>query len=67
MLGFLLQWPTILTLAMFPFLVFMYVHLAHAEDAEARQAFGDAYDRYAARVSGWFPSLHRSKAGHGLT
>ena len=34
MLGFLLQWPTILTLTMFPFLVLMYVHLAHAEEAE---------------------------------
>src|SRR5262245_43890378 len=29
MLGFLLQWPTIPTLAMFPILVFMYVRLAH--------------------------------------
>lgn len=28
MLGFLLQWPTILTLAMFPVLVWMYVRLA---------------------------------------
>jgi len=67
MLGFLLQWPTILTLAMFPLLVFMYVHLAHAEEAEARQAFGDAYARYATRVPGWFPRLRRSEAGHGLT
>jgi len=73
MLGFLLQWPTILTLVMFPFLVLMYVHLAHAEEAEAeaeaeaRQAFGDTYARYAARVPGWFPSLRRSEAGHGLT
>jgi len=67
MLGFLLQWPTILTLVMFPFLVFMYVHLAHAEEAEARQAFGDAYARYAARVPGWFPRLRRLEAGHGLT
>jgi protein-S-isoprenylcysteine O-methyltransferase Ste14 len=67
MFGFLLQWPTILTLVMFPFLVFMYVHLAHAEEAEARQAFGDAYARYAARVPGWFPRLRRLEAGHGLT
>jgi len=67
MLGFLLQWPTILTLAMFPLLVFMYVHLAHAEEAAARQVFGDAYARYATRVPGWFPRLRRSEAGHGLT
>jgi methanethiol S-methyltransferase len=31
MFGFLLQWPTLLTLAMFPVLVAMYVHLAHSE------------------------------------
>jgi len=36
MFGFLLQWPTILTVAMFPVLVWMYVHLAHQEEREAR-------------------------------
>jgi protein-S-isoprenylcysteine O-methyltransferase Ste14 len=57
MFGFLLQWPTILTLVMFPVLVAMYVHLAHAEEAEARRDFGTAYDRYAAEVPAWFPRL----------
>ena len=39
--GFLLQWPTILTLAMFPVLVWMYVRLAIAEEREAeRQSHG---------------------------
>lgn len=66
MLGFLLQWPTILTLAMFPFLVLMYVRLARTEKAEARQAFGDGYVRYAAYVPGWFPRLQRAEAEHGL-
>jgi protein-S-isoprenylcysteine O-methyltransferase Ste14 len=61
MFGFLLQWPTILTLAMFPVLVAMYVHLAHTEEAEARMAFGAEYDRYAARVPAWIPRLHRPK------
>src|SRR5689334_255669 len=59
MLGFLLQWPTILTLAMFPILVAMYIHLAHSEEAEARRAFGAEYDRYAAVTPGWFPHLGR--------
>src|SRR3990170_3248634 len=31
MLGFLVQWPTLLTLAMFPVQVFMYVRLARRE------------------------------------
>ena len=57
MFGFLLQWPTILTLAMFPVLVAMYVHLAHVEEAEARRAFGADYDRYADDVPAWFPHL----------
>lgn len=34
---------------------------------EARQAFGDTYARYAARVLGWFPNLHRFEAGYGTT
>lgn len=33
--GFLLQWPTILTVPMFPILVVMYAHLARAEEREA--------------------------------
>jgi protein-S-isoprenylcysteine O-methyltransferase Ste14 len=57
MLGFLLQWPTILTLAMFPLLVTMYVHLARTEERDARSEFGEAYDRYAAVTPGWIPRL----------
>jgi protein-S-isoprenylcysteine O-methyltransferase Ste14 len=57
MFGFLLQWPTILTLAMFPVLVAMYVHLAHQEEREARAEFGEAYDRYAVVTPAWFPQL----------
>lgn len=59
MFGFLLQWPTILTLAMFPVLVAMYVHLAHTEEAEAHREFGAAYDRYAAEVPAWIPHPSR--------
>jgi protein-S-isoprenylcysteine O-methyltransferase Ste14 len=59
MFGFLLQWPTILTLAMFPVLTVMYVRLARTEEQDARAAFGDVYDRYAAAVPGFFPKLSR--------
>ncbi|MDT3706240.1 MAG: isoprenylcysteine carboxylmethyltransferase family protein [Thiobacillus sp.] len=55
MLGFLVQWPTILTLAMFPVLVFMYVRLARHEEREVAAEFGEAYARYAARVPAFFP------------
>ena len=57
MFGFLLQWPTILTLAMFPVLVWMYVRLARHEERELRTEFGQAYERYAAKTPAWFPSL----------
>ena len=57
MFGFLLQWPTLLTLAMFPVLVFMYVRLARTEEREAFAEFGAAYDRYKRDVPGFFPRL----------
>lgn len=62
MFGFLLQWPTILTLLMFPILVYMYVRLARREEAEAAKAFGDAYSRYAAETPAFVPTLGRRLA-----
>jgi len=55
MLGFLVQWPTLLTLAMFPVLVWMYARLARREEAEMRQAFGAEYAHYAAATPAFFP------------
>lgn len=57
MTGFLLQWPTIPTLAMFPVLVFMYVRLAHTEEREAHATFGHEWDAYAAQVPRWIPRI----------
>ena len=57
MFGFLLQWPTILTLLMFPVLVWMYVRLARSEERDARKQFGEDYDRYADQVPGFVPNL----------
>jgi protein-S-isoprenylcysteine O-methyltransferase Ste14 len=57
MLGFPVQWPTLLTLAMFPVLVWMFVRLARQEEQEARAQFGLDYDRYAASTPAWFPRL----------
>ncbi|MET4207375.1 isoprenylcysteine carboxylmethyltransferase family protein [Bradyrhizobium sp. LA2.1] len=64
MFGFLLQWPTILTLAMFPVLTVMYVKLARDEELEARTEFGEAYPTYAADVPAFIPRLGRL-FGHG--
>ena len=59
MFGFLLQWPTLLTLAMFPVLVFMYLKLARAEERETLESFGDSYREYMTRVPAFIPRLDR--------
>jgi methanethiol S-methyltransferase len=61
MLGFLLQWPTLPTLLMFPVLVLMYVRLARREEREARTEFGDAYSRYAAATPAFVPVWPRAE------
>jgi protein-S-isoprenylcysteine O-methyltransferase Ste14 len=63
MFGFLLQWPTLLTLAMFPVLVFMYARLARAEEREALAEFGPAYERYMRDVPAFIPRLGGREAG----
>jgi protein-S-isoprenylcysteine O-methyltransferase Ste14 len=55
MFGFLIQWPTILTLLMFPVLVFMYVRLARSEERQTEQDFGQDWRDYAARTPRFFP------------
>ncbi|WP_439328733.1 methyltransferase family protein [Aromatoleum evansii] len=61
MVGFLLQWPTIVTLAMFPVLVFMYLRLARREEREMAAEFGDTYARYGARTPAFWPQLGRGE------
>lgn len=55
MLGFLIQWPTIITLIMFPILVVMYIRLARREERESMAEFGEAYAVYAANTPAFFP------------
>ncbi len=63
MLGFLVQWPTLLTLAMFPVLVWMYARLARSEEADSRARFGAAYDRYAEQVPAFIPDFKATGNG----
>ena len=55
MLGFLLQWPTIPTLVMFPILIYMYVRLARREEQEVLAEFGEEYRRYMNSTPAFFP------------
>jgi protein-S-isoprenylcysteine O-methyltransferase Ste14 len=57
MLGFLFQWPTLITLVMFPILVTMYVNLARREEREVLEEFGEEYRRYAAATPAFVPKL----------
>jgi len=59
MVGFLLQWPTLVTLLMFPILVYMYVRLARKEEQEVRAEFGEDYARYAVRTPAFIPRLDK--------
>ncbi len=61
LLGFLLQWPTLLTLLMFPVLVIMYARLAKTEDQEMRQRFSAAFTAYAARTPRFLPSFWKQR------
>lgn len=59
MLGFLLQWPTLPTLLMFPVLVVMYVRLALKEEETIEAEFGDQYRRWAAVTPRFIPRLSK--------
>jgi protein-S-isoprenylcysteine O-methyltransferase Ste14 len=61
MLGFLLQWPTLITLIMFPILVYMYTRLARREELDVIAEFGDEYVRYANGTPAFLPRLGSSR------
>lgn len=63
MLGFLIQWPTLITLIMFPILVTMYIRLARREEREALAEFGEAYAHYATTTPAFFPRRPQPMAG----
>lgn len=61
--GFLFQWPTVLTVAMFPVLIVMYWRLALHEEREVEAELGEAYRIYAARVPRFVPRIHNIFGG----
>ena len=60
MFGFLLQWPTLVTLVMFPILVVVYARLARREERDMRAEFGDAWDAYATATPAFIPRMSRT-------
>ncbi|MEU0721797.1 isoprenylcysteine carboxylmethyltransferase family protein [Streptomyces lavendulocolor] len=59
MVGFLLMWPTLPTLVMFPVLVWIYRRLAIREETEVAARFGAAWTHYAATTPRFIPSPRR--------
>jgi len=59
MVGFLVQWPTIPTLIMFPILVAIYRRLAIGEEREVAARFPGAWHDYAAVTPRFLPSWRR--------
>ena len=61
--GFLLQWPTIITLIMAPILIFRYVKLAHDEEKEMISYFNKDYVNYKKNTPTFFPSIKEVTSG----
>ncbi|HNP35818.1 MAG TPA: isoprenylcysteine carboxylmethyltransferase family protein [Woeseiaceae bacterium] len=63
MFGFLLQWPTLPTVIMFPILVYIYVRLARREEQIAIDEFGDRYRDYMTVTPAFFPMWRNTSNG----
>jgi len=55
MMGFLLQWPTLITLTMFAIMVAVYVRLARRDERKSAARFGAAWVSYARRTPASWP------------
>lgn len=56
-MGFLIQWPTLITLFLFPFLVMMYYRLAIREEHDVEKVYGPEYADYKENVPAFVPRL----------
>ncbi len=54
-LGWIVHWPSVVTLLLWPVLAGAYVWLARREERDARAEFGEAWDRYAERTRRFVP------------
>lgn len=53
--GWIIMWPTLLTLIMYPFIIRAYARLAAREDGELRERFGPTFERYREQVPTLWP------------
>ena len=55
--GFLVQWPTFLTVLMAPILFYAYARLAKSEEQHMLTQFGETYQHYTAQLPVFFPPV----------
>jgi hypothetical protein len=67
LLGFLLEWPTLLTVLMLPVLLVMYARLARGEEHEMQERFGNEWDLYSENTPAFIPRLRRSSPEMSVT
>jgi protein-S-isoprenylcysteine O-methyltransferase Ste14 len=60
-IGFLLQWPSITTLVMWPILMFSYWRLAMKEEKNVEKIFGKQYEEYRKKVPAFIPKFGKGK------
>jgi protein-S-isoprenylcysteine O-methyltransferase Ste14 len=59
--GFLIQWPTLITLAMWPVLMIVYYRLSMREERELTKKFGQKFKEYKSRVPAFIPRKRNKK------
>lgn len=69
-IGMLIQWPTIITLVMWPVLTLSYIRLAKKEEKIVIEEFGEKYLDYRSNTPAFFPNLRQiftnTKAGDNI-
>lgn len=58
-IGMLIQWPTLITLLMWPILMYAYYRLALKEEHEIEEKFGDLYREYKRKVPAFIPKFKK--------
>jgi len=58
-LAFMIQWPTLTTLVLWPFVITMYVRLAKREEQDVLAKYPEEYREYMKRTPMFFPKLGR--------
>lgn len=58
--GFLIQWPTLITLIMWPILMVAYYRLAKREERDLEHQFGQRFVEYRRRVPAFIPRLSQA-------